>query len=101
MHIALRWLHHAHRSSVLPATLQVAYLCFIGKDRLYPKHCRQYSLSKRVMQPAQRLTAHPGPNLVVVFLYFSIPFVRADEEPVAPRYARLGPPPAETQKPAY
>jgi hypothetical protein len=26
MHIALRWLHHAHRSSVLPATLQAAYL---------------------------------------------------------------------------
>ncbi len=26
MHIALRWLHHAHRSSVLPATIQAAYL---------------------------------------------------------------------------
>jgi hypothetical protein len=26
MHIALRWVHHAHRSSVLPATLQAAYL---------------------------------------------------------------------------
>jgi hypothetical protein len=26
MHIALRWLHHARRSGVLPATLQAAYL---------------------------------------------------------------------------
>ena len=56
-----------------------------GKDRLYPKHCRQYSLSKRVMQPVQRLTAHPGPNLVVVFLHFSIPFVRADDTPTSRR----------------